>query len=204
MCRALPCVVMCGALTGQARAQNDRITAISNGVLAANLAFSGASLTPARTNTPITTTISFLLRDRSVAPRDPGYRLDAVLASFTAPPASEAGISISAADIGVGITSVQAGPNALAPRNDVVAPLFDYDPGAIVATNGLTPYTGRGTLASLAFSTRMLSGSTIGEDVKLDTPGNFVTATMKFGLLPQYWSPGPFSATILLTISKGP
>jgi hypothetical protein len=125
--------------------------------------------------------------------------------TVTAPVAG--GTTIAASDIGVGITSITPSANVITPRTDTILYGFGYDPTAIAAPTGVTPYLGaafgEATLADLATSKKILSGPQIAAQSNFAQP-DYLTVTMKFGLLPQYFTPGSFTATITLTISTGP
>jgi hypothetical protein len=118
------------------------------------------------------------------------------------------GATISASDIGVGITSIVAQSGTNMPRADVIASGFNYDPGAVTAVNGMTPFSGasmgRATLADLAVSRRVLNGNRIAGNINAGGPNNYLTVTMRFAVLPQYFTPANFTAVVTLTISNGP
>lgn len=98
----------------------------------------------------------------------------------------------------------------LLPRTDAITYGYNYNPGTVPAPNGLTPYQGQAlgtaTLNDLVASKRILYGNQIAADAKLPPPANYnyLTVTMAFGLLPQYFTPASFSAVLTLTISNGP
>jgi len=183
---------------------NNRLTNTADATLAAVLPF--GALTPARSTTPVATSASFRLRNKTAA----GYRLDAQLTSFIVTPTAlaDGGTTIARTDIGVGITSIVPGSSVLLPRNDVITSGFNYNPGTRTSPNGLTPYQGQAlgtaTLNDLVASKKILGGNQIAADAKLATAGNYLTVTMAFGLLPQYFTPASFSAVLTLTISNGP
>lgn len=195
-------IVLCVPASVFSQANANALTNTSDSTLAAVLAF--GTLTPGTSNGPSSMQAQFRLRNK----HGTGYRLDAV-ATFT--PATTApvagGATISAGDIGVGITSITAASGVLQPRSDVIAAGFNYDPSAVTATNGLTPFTGAasgmGTLADLATSTKILSGNRIDNTIALN-PTDFLTVTMTFAVLPQYFTPATFSAIVTLTLSNGP
>ena len=119
------------------------------------------------------------------------------------------GSTISASDIGVGITSIGTASGVNLPRSDVIASGFNYDPSTISAVNGLTPFTGaasgKATLADLAASTKILSGNKIAANINTGSgTTNYLTVTMTFALVPQYFTPANFSSVVTLTISNGP
>jgi hypothetical protein len=194
------------ALPGYGVAQNPQnsLTSTADATLAAALPF--GALTPARSTTPVATSVAFRLRNRTAA----GYRLDAQLTSFIVTPAAlaDGGATIARTDIGVGITSIVSGSSVFLPRADVITSGFNYSPGAVTSPSGLTPYQGQAlgtaTLNDLVASKKILGGNQIAADAKLATAGNYLTVTMAFGLLPQYFTPASFSAVLTLTISNGP
>lgn len=183
---------------------NNRLTNTADATLAAVLPF--GALTPARSTTPVATSVAFRLRNRVAT----GYRLDALLTSFIVTPTAlvDGGTTIARTDIGVGITSIVAGLGVSLPRNDVITAGFNYNPGTVPAPNGLTPYKGmtlgQATLNDLGVSRKILGGNRIAGDTRLTTPDNYLTVTMAFGLMPQYFTPASFSAVLTLTISNGP
>ena len=129
------------ALPGYGVAQNPQnsLTNTADATLAAVLPF--GALTPARSTTPVASSVAFRLRNRVVA----GYRLDAQLTSFIVTPTAlaDGGATIAGSDIGVGITSIVPGSSVLLPRNDVITSGFNYNPGAATSPSGLTPYQGQ-------------------------------------------------------------
>jgi len=198
-------VLLFGSLPVVAQGSADVLTNTSDGTIAASLAY--GTLTPGRTSTPSTQTVQFRLRDKKQNGGDIGYKLTASATfSVTTTGATLGGSTIAASDIGVGITSVVAASAVITPRTDTIASGFNYDPGTVTAVNGLTPYagaaSGTATLADLAAGPVILSGSNIGTDAKLTTANNYLTVTMKFGVLPQSWTPANFTATITLTLAK--
>ena len=86
---------------------------------------------------------------------------------------------------------------------------LNYDPGSVIATNGLTPYTGIGsgkaTLADIIAnpSIKILSGPRIASNESTSTPNNAITVTITLGLLGQFFTPATFSGTLTLTIKNG-
>lgn len=193
------------AMAGTTTALGQLITNTSDTTLVAVVAM--GSLTPANTATPTSGQMQFRLRSKNANPN--GYRLDAV-ATFTPGAAAtvDGGDTIAATDIGVGITSITAAPSVDLPRADSILFGFNYDPGTVSATDGLTPYTnaagGKATLADLLTSKKILSGNRINQNEPPANPNNYLTVTMKFGVLPQYFSPSTFQAVITLTLSAGP
>ena len=141
-------VVFCAAVAimmsrGKAIAQV--LTNTSNGVLTASLPF--GNLTPGASTTPSSTQVQFRLRSND----NNGYKLLAS-AVFNVTPTGlvEGGTTVSASDIGVGITAIVPGNAVQTPRVDTIATGFNYNPASVAAVNGLTPYTsaasGRATL----------------------------------------------------------
>ena len=181
-----------------------KITTTADATLAAVVAM--GVLTPAKTSTLNTGQVLFRLRSNNANPN--GYRLNAI-ATFApgAVATVDGGDTIAAKDIGIGITSITTSANVDLPRADVILAGFNYDPTTVSVTDGLTPYTnaagGKATLADLASAKKILSGNRIAAGQGLANP-NYLTVTMKFGVLPQYFSPSTFSATITLTVLSGP
>jgi hypothetical protein len=107
--------------------------------------------------------------------------------------------------VGVGITSIIAGRQAIQPRADAIAQGFAYDPSTTAVTNGATPYRGRAageaTLEDLLTPRLILSGNQIGNNMNAH---RYLEVTLRIGVLPQYFTPATFSSTITVTISTGP
>lgn len=181
-------------------AQN--ITNTSNGDLALVVTF---TVTPGTSNAPTSQTASFRIRTVNAA----GYNVSA-LATYSTNLSAPAGggQTIGAADIGIGVTGVDASPSGvLKPRADTIAAGFDYNPATVNGINGLTPYTGRAagmaTLADIVGSSvTLLSGPQIAATEDKAGATNFITVTITCALLPQYFTPGTFSAVIWLTIAN--
>jgi hypothetical protein len=192
------------ALAGTTAALGQKLTTTTDTALAAVIAL--GTLTPANTSTLTSGQAQFRLRSKNANPN--GYRLDAV-ATFTpgAAVTVNGGDTIAATDIGIGITSITAAASVDLPRADVILPGFNYDPTTVSVTDGLTPYTnaagGQATLADLLTSKKILSGNRIASTATLGNT-DYLTVTMKFGVLPQYFSPSSFSAIVTLTLSNGP
>jgi hypothetical protein len=182
-----------------------RITNTSDGTLAANLAF--GILTPGKSTTTTGTSVQFRLRDND----GNGYHLNAQLTTpFTVnkTAADDGGAAIASSDVGVGITSIVAASKVITPRTDIITYGFAYNPAAWPAPNGLTPYLGAASgsarLSDLAGAgTTILRGPQIAAGQGFVNP-NYLTVTMAFGVLPQYFTPASFSAVLTLTISNGP
>ena len=187
-----------------AGSQAQVITNTSDGALSASIPF--ANLTPGRSTTPSSTQIQFRLRDSNNA----GYHVEAsAVFSATTSSAVAGGATIAASDIGIGITSITYGSSVITPRTDSITAGLNYDPGSVIATNGLTPYTGIGsgkaTLADIIAnpSIKILSGPRIASNESTSTPNNAITVTITFGLLGQFFTPATFSGTLTLTIKNG-
>lgn len=203
MNRLWPAVILGCCMPGRLCAQN--ITDTSNGTMSALISF---TVTPGTSNTPVARTVSFRIRCADAS----GYHV-AASASYVAVPSAptDGGATIAASDIGVGITSVDTSSSqVIKPRTDTIAYGFDYDPGAVSAPNGLTPYAGRAagqaTVADLVGSpgTTILSGDRIAAGESPSDPNNYITVTMTFALLPQYFTPGIFTVALTLSIMNGP
>ncbi|MEO8595547.1 MAG: hypothetical protein ABI759_19670 [Candidatus Solibacter sp.] len=188
------------ALPGVAVGQ--RITDTSNGTLGAAVLF--GALVPARATATTSGQVVFRLRNRN----NNGYHVDASV-TFSSPTTAPlaGGVTIAASDIGVGITSIVAASGVILPRADNILSGFNYNPSTVVAASGVTPFlgmaSGQATLADLLASKRILYGNKIDTVTNLNTE-DYLTVTMRFGLVPQYFTPGSFTATVLLTISNGP
>src|SRR5438552_16322806 len=132
-----------------AAAQNNRLTNPADVTLVAASAF--GTLTPGVSAAPASTQVQFRLRSKNAT----GYRVDGQASfSTTLLAIASGGATTSAADIGVGITSIGDASGVNLPRTDVIASGFNYDPSTISAVNALTPFTGaasgKATLAALA------------------------------------------------------
>lgn len=196
---AVVAIVMGFSLEGSSQVLTDT----ADGTLSTVVVHS--AMTPANTNMPTGTEVRFRIRSNSPW----GYKVVAALSSFTVNAASPAsgGMTITSDDIGIGIVFVDSsGSSVLKPRTDTVSSGFNYDPGSVIATNGLTPYmgvaTGQATLAELGSGYKILSGPKIA-NTEILSANNFITVTMKFGILGQYFTPASFTAVITLSISNG-
>ena len=162
------------------------------------------TLTPGTSPTPSSSEVQFRLRNGSLN----GYRVTATV-SFTNTLISSVagGSTLAPADVGMAITSLVAAAGARQPRSDTVASGFSYDPGAVTAINGLTPYggaaAGRASLQDIVSTPGLaiLSGTRIANNDTLGT-NNFLTVTMKFGVHRQHFTPGSVSSVITLTIAN--
>jgi hypothetical protein len=121
---------------------------------------------------------------------------------------AQGGVTVSSSDVGIGITFVDTSASSVnTPRVDTISNGFNYDPGSITAVNGMQPYKGialgQATLADLT-GTKILTGPRIASNENVGSSTNFITVTMKLGLLREYFTPASFNAVIGLTISNGP
>jgi hypothetical protein len=190
-------------MAGTGRAQI--LTNTSNGVLSASIPF--GTLTPGTSSTPSSTQIQFRIRSNN----SNGYKVRAT-ASFAAvnTSAADGGSTVSASDIGIGISSLVSGANVIGPRTDTITAGFNYNPGEVSAVNGMTPFTGiasgKATLADVLVSPgiTVLAGSRIGGNENIGTVDNFITVSITFGLLGQFFTPATLSGTLTLTIENGP
>jgi hypothetical protein len=185
-------------------AQNHRVTNTTDAVLVATAGL--GTLTPGSSSSPIATQVQFRVRSK----QSTGYRIDGQ-ASFTATllAAAAGGATVSAGDVGVGITSVAPASGVTLPRTDVISAGFSYDPSMQSAVNGLTPFagaaSGQATLADLAAGMKILSGNKVDNNINTGSgTTNYLTVTMKFAVVPQYFTPANFSSVLTLTISNGP
>ena len=116
-----------------------------------------------------------------------------------------------ASDIGVGLTNIDtSGSSVIQPRTDTLTSGFDYDPSTITATNGLTPYlgmsAGQATVADMVATSNLtiLGGTQIAQNDNLGGGGsNYILVTMKFAVLPQYFTPATVTINVALTIENG-
>ena len=94
------------------------------------------------------------------------------------------------------------------PRADVIFTGFNYNPGTVVGTNGLTPYTGiasgQATISDLSGGQEILNGNRIAATQSTASSTDYLQVTMTFGAVPQFFTPCTFSSVITLTISNGP
>jgi hypothetical protein len=201
-------VVVCTAMAimmsrGKAIAQV--LTDTNNGVLSASIPF--GNLTPGNSTTPASTQIQFRVRSNN----ENGYRILAS-AVFNVTPTGllQGGTTVSASDIGVGITSIIPGNATRTPRVDTIATGFNYDPATVAAVNGLTPYdgtaSGKATLADIVASPNMtiLSGPRIANNQGINNQNNFLTVTITFGLVGQFFTPSTLSGILTVTLVDGP
>jgi hypothetical protein len=192
-----------GALFSSTALAQSAMTDTSRNPLSVSIPFS--NLTPGKTSTAATTQVQILIRSKNVT----GYHIEAS-ASFIATTSSPAagGTTITASDIGVGISALAYGASVLTPRTDTIPAAYNYNPGTVTAINGLTPFggaTGRATLADIIASPNItiLRGPKIANNDNVH-PDNTITVTMTFGLLAQFFTPSTLSGTITLTFKDGP
>jgi hypothetical protein len=183
-----------------AEAQN--ITNTANGTLTTVIPW---TLTPTSTTTPATVTTQFRLR----CSNNNGYKVTAAATfSVTDSAPVSGGADIAATDIGLGITSIVAASGVTLPRADVIHTGFNYNPGAVVGTNGLSVYTGmaagEATISDLAASQEILNGNKIATTTTVTSGTNYLTVTLTFGAVPQFFTPATFSSVVTLTIANGP
>jgi hypothetical protein len=201
-------LAVCAAMAimmSRGRASAQALTDTSNGTLSASIPF--GNLTPGNSTAPASTQVQFRIRSNN----DNGYRILASAVFNVIPTGSvQGGTTVSASDIGVGITSIIPGNATRTPRVDTIAAGFDYDPAAVAATNGLTPYTGsasgRATLADIISNPNLtiLSGPKVANNQGINNQNNFLTVTITFGLVGQFFTPSTLSGTITVTLVDGP
>ena len=194
-------VLMLAIFETSAHAQ--KLTDTLDGVLSESVTF---TITPGMSNAPISRRVHFRIRSGQVL----GYALTAnATYSFMPSDPDDGGAAISAGDIGVGITDMNtSGILVMQPRLDTVSSGFDYDPSAVTATNGLTPYTGknsgRATLADIVNNpnTTLMQGPMIAAGEQL-LPDNHIRVTLTFAILPQHFTPGTFTINLTLNLNPG-
>lgn len=167
------------------------------------------SLVPANTSTAMGAQVQFRVRSNSAL----GYRVVAYATVTGLGSSTNGGSDLTSSDIGIGIVSVvPSGTPVHQPRVDTVPPGFNYDPTAVVAANGLTPYAGlaggQATLADLlsahsAGGITILSGPRIANNQNPNASNDFLTVTLKLGVLPQYFTPSSFSGVLVLEVRNG-
>lgn len=162
------------------------------------------TLTPGVSGNPTAQSAVFRVRCNSAL----GYHLNASATVTVTPTAGDNGGSrIAPLDIGVGITSITYASGVITPRTDVMATGFNYDPGSVTATNGLTPYlgaaSGQATLADLASSLKILNGPRVAATQTRTGTTNYLQVTMTFAALPQFFTPATFTVNVTLTLATG-
>ncbi len=197
---AFGCGVLVWMVTQAPTASAQKITDIVNGTLSITVPF--GTMTPGSSTTPASQTVQFRLRHTQA------YRVTASVAFIASPTSPVAGgTTLTSNDIGVGITAIALRPQVLTPRTDTIASGFAYDPATVTAVNGLSPYTGvtggRATLKDIENSPGMtiLSGPQIATNDNL-LANNYLTVTITFGVVPQYFTQGSASAVITLAIAN--
>jgi hypothetical protein len=200
--------VVCAAgaillLQGSAIAQV--LTDTSDGVMSVSIPF--GNLTPGTSSTPASSQVQFRIRSNN----DNGYKVQAsAVFNVITTGLADGGTTVSASDIGVGISSLVNGNSVRTPRVDTIAAGFDYNPATVSAVNGLTPYTGmasgRATVADILAnpSITILSGPKIANNQGTNNSNNCITVTITFGLVGQFFTPATFSGLLTLTIVNGP
>ena len=194
-------VLVFGFFETSAHAQ--KLTDTLDGTLSESVSF---TITPGMSNTPISRRVRFRIRSGQVL----GYALNASATySFLPSGSVGGGRTVSAGDIGVGISDMDtAGMLVMQPRTDTISSGFDYDPAAVTATNGLTPYTGmnsgRATLADIVNNPNiaLLQGPMVAPGEQL-LPDNHILVTLTFAILPQHFTPGTFTVNLTLNLNPG-
>lgn len=136
------------------------------------------------------------------------YKLNASMVFTNAGNGTVAGgDSITAADVGFGITAVTAtGANVATGHTDTLTTKFDYTTtpmSALPNPTGTTPFVPgtNGTLNDISTSTQVVQGTRITKKGNIITPDNFVKLTLGAATLPQYFTPTTgFQAVITLTV----
>src|SRR5262245_60076894 len=177
----------------------------SDGAMSVSIPF--GNLTPGTSSTPASTQVQFRIRSNN----DNGYKVQAsAVFNVITTGLADGGAGLSASDIGVGISSLVNGPSVKTPRVDTIAAGFDYNPSTVPAVNGLTPYngmtSGRATIADIVANPNLtiLSGPKIANNQGTNNQTNFITVTITFGLVGQFFTPSTFSGILTLTIVNGP
>jgi hypothetical protein len=159
-------------------------------------------LTPTTGGTLTTSSVPMRLRSNKA------YKLSAqaTALSFSGAGATDGGSAITLADIGFGVTAIDAtGANVATAHSDTITTKFNYSVGGFPAvTNGLTPFVAgtHGTLNDITASTQILNGTRISSKGNISTSNNFVLVTVGIATLPQYFTPNTsFSTTVTLTIA---
>ena len=194
-------VLVFGIFETAANAQ--KLTDTLDGTLSESLNF---TITPGMSNTPVSRRVRFRIRSGQVL----GYALNASATySFLPGDPADGGQTVSEGDIGVGITGMDtSGMLVMQPRLDTISSGFDYDPAAVTATNGLTPYTGmnsgRATLADIVNNPNitLLQGPMVAPGEQL-LPDNHILVTITFAILPQHFTPGTFTINLTLNLNPG-
>jgi hypothetical protein len=206
--RGIKVVVVLAAVAimmSRGKASAQVLTNTSNGVLSESIPF--GNLTPGTSTAPASTQVQFRVRSNN----DNGYRI-LVSAVFNVTPTAlvQGGTTVSASDIGVGISSIVPGNATRTPRVDTIATGFNYDPATVTAVNGLTPYngssSGSATLADIIANPNMtiLSGPRIANNQGINNQNNFLTVTITFGLVGQFFTPSTLSGILTVTLVDGP
>ena len=162
------------------------------------------TLTPGTSTTPSTVEVRFRIRSK----HNSGYVLRAS-ASFAATPTSvqAGGATVAASDIGIGL-AVSPAQGVILPRSDQVSPGFAYNPGAVLALNGESPYGGRlmgqATLNDIVASPGLsvLSGPKIANTDNGNASGDYLTVIVTLGLVRQFTTPCTLSGTLTFTLER--
>ncbi len=160
-------------------------------------------LVPGKAGTPAAVLVPFHLTIAK-ATAAAGYGVTAVSTFVFMPAAPSAGgRSITAADIGVGISEVSStlGANG----NPVIATGFDYDPAAVRGAHGSSTLTGaasgRASLADLLFNREVLRAAKFSGG-SVPSGGGDLTLNVKIAVPTQFFTPGSFSGTITLSVAQ--
>jgi hypothetical protein len=180
------------------------LTDSSDGAMGVSIPF--GNLTPGTSSTPSSTQVQFRIRSNN----SNGYKVQAsAVFNVITTGLADGGTTVSASDIGVGISLVNA-TGVITPRVDTIAAGFNYSPASVSAVNGLTPYagmaSGQATLADIIANPNItiVSGPKIFSNQNTSNPNNFITVTVTFGLVGQFFTPSTFSGILTLTIANGP
>lgn len=148
------------------------------------------ALTPSTLGNPRSIAVPFQLTLPAGADQR-GVMASAVFTFVPSAPA-DGGRTISAGDIGVGITAV-ASSEPLA-----ITPGFAYDPATTRGERGANPYrgaeAGHATLDDLRTPRLILTAASAAAAVERP-----ITVTLTFGIVPQFFTPGTFTITVTLT-----
>jgi hypothetical protein len=171
------------------------LTHTDNGIVSSTIAL--GTLNPANDNNLTTGTTGLRIRTNKA------YKLEAraVLTRGTSG-SDDGGDKISLADIGFGVTALDATGVNVANDSHTIATGYDVSTGWPAAANGLTPAFTK-TLGDLTTSTQILSGPRISKKGNIATDNNFVLCTLGVATLPQYFTPeAGFSIAVQLTVSN--
>jgi hypothetical protein len=174
----------------------------SIGTVTVNLGSLAVPLSPA-----MVTDASTILRLRS----NKAYKVMAAASAPGAPSGTpDGGDTMLLKDIGFGITAIgnNGTGNLATGQTNTIATNQDYTGGnwpPAVPADGLTPFgavANKGSLNEVASSTQILSGSRISKRGNVVTTDNYITITLGFAVLPQYFTPDTgFTTNVTLTMS---